>query len=233
MDHAILTFRGVRKKHGSLLLLDAVELSLAPGTVTALLGTHGSGKTTLLQLAAGLVSPSGGQISVLGGSPQSAAARAAVAYLPPVSALPAHLTVAELTRLYGTMFSDFDMEKATALLGELRVKTDKRIGTMSRTTREKVQLVLTLSRRARLYLLDTPVSGTPAAKEFAVRLIREVKREDCAVLIAADDPSDVEELSDAFLILSAGKVLLSGDTNAYREENGITLAEGYGRMTSC
>lgn len=232
MDHAILTAQGVRKKHGALLLLDGIEFSLMPGTVTALLGPANAEKSALLQLAAGLNSPSSGSIRVLDNSPVSSAARAAVAYLPALSSLPAHLTVAELTRFYQSMFSDFDAEKATALFSELRVKTDKRIGAMSRSTREKVQLILTLSRRARLYLLDTPVSGTSAAKEFAIRLIREAKREDAAVLISANDPSDIEDLADRFLILSAGKILLSGGVDAYREEQGVTLTEGYRGMLS-
>lgn len=233
MEHVLLTLEGVTKTQGSLALLSDISLTLCAGKVCGVFGPKGSGKSLLLRLIAGLVSPKSGRIGILGHAPNSANARAAIAYLPDVASLPSHMTVSELSSFYAAMFADFDKAKADARITELKVKTDKRVGDMSRSTKEVIQLIFTLSRHARLYLLDMPLVGTSAAKELAFRLIREAVREDSAVLFTAETPEETEDLLDAFLILSEGRIALSGDTAAFRLENGATLTEKYREVVSC
>ena len=232
MEHPLLSLHEVTKTRGSFALLRDIDMTVSAGEISAVIGPEASGKSTLLQLIAGLIRPKSGEIAILGNAPTTYAARASVAYAPDVSALPTHLTITELIKLYEAMFADFDRDHASLLFSELRVKTDKRIGAMSRSTRELVQLILTLSRRAHLYLLDNPLFGSPAAKEFALRLIREAKREDAAILITAEEPSDVEAVADTFFFLSEGRVILSGNVNTYRTESRGTLTEEYRRMLS-
>ena len=233
MEHVLLTLEGVTKTQGSLALLSDISLRLCAGKVCGVFGPKESGKSLLLRLITGLVPPKSGRIEILGHAPTSANARATMAYLPDASSLPSHMTVSELSSFYAAMFADFDKAKADALIAELKVKTDKRVGDMSRSTKEVIQLVFTLSRRARLYLLDMPIVGTQAAKELTFRLIREAIREDAAVLFTAETPEETEDLLDAFLILSEGKIALAGDTAAFRAENGATLTEKYREVVSC
>ena len=144
------------------------------------------------------------------------------------------MTPRELVRLYETMFSDFDGERADALLRELRVNTDKRMRALSKGTREKVQLILTMCRRARLYLLDEPIGGVdPATRDYILKTILSSRAEGSTVLISTHLIADVEPYLDSFFFLSDGRVIAGGSVARYKEETNATLDEAFRRAFQC
>ena len=233
MKTPILSCEALCKSYGASPALENLYLALETGETVGLLGPNGSGKTTLIKLAAGLLSPSAGKIEIAGVAP-SAATASIVSYLPDRTALPHDMTPRELVRLYTTMFSDFDAERAVALLSDLRVNTAKRMRALSKGTREKVQLILTMSRRARLYLLDEPIGGVdPATRDYILKTILSSRAEGSTVLISTHLIADVENHLDSFFFLSEGRVIAGGSVSAYKEEVGTTLDEAFRRLFQC
>ena len=153
---AVLECKGLSKRYGSLQALEDVNLTIEPGRVVGLLGPNGSGKTTLIKLANGLLTPDGGEILVRGKAP-CAETKAAVSYLPDKVHLPEWMTVAQLMELYAEFYADFDRERCADMIGRLNLPEKQRLSQMSKGTKEKVQLILVMSRRAKLYLLDEPI----------------------------------------------------------------------------
>ena len=233
MDAPIVSCEALCKSYGTSPALDNLSLALSKGETVGLLGPNGSGKTTLIKLIAGLLTPTSGKIEILG-TPPSSATCAIISYLPDRTALPLDMTTEELVRFYARMFADFDEEKARALLSDLRVSTVKRMKALSKGTREKVQLILTMSRRARLYLLDEPIGGVdPATRDYILKTILSARASDSTVLISTHLISDVEEHLDSFFFLADGKVVADGNVLAYKEEKGMTLDEAFRRAFGC
>ena len=232
MKAPILSCDALLKSYGASPALKGVSLTLNAGETVGLLGPNGSGKTTLIKLAAGLLVPSSGKIEILGHAPSDLTA-SVVSYLPDRTSLPLDMTPSALVRLYQAMFADFDTERAERLLQELRVNTKKRMRALSKGTREKVQLILTMSRRARLYLLDEPIGGVdPATRDYILNIILSSRAEGSTVLIATHLIADVEAHLDSYLFLSDGEVIRSGSTSALKEA-GETLDEAFRRAFAC
>lgn len=233
MKQPILSCEALYKSYGVSPVLENLHLALEAGETVGLLGPNGSGKTTIIKLAAGLLVPDSGKIEIAGVAP-SAATAAIVSYLPDRTAIPNDLTPRELVRLYATMFPDFDEERANALLTDLRVNTAKRMRSLSKGTREKVQLILTMSRRARLYLLDEPIGGVdPATRDYILKTILSSRTEGSTVLISTHLIADVEDHLDSFFFLSEGRIVAGGSVSAYKEETGTTLDEAFRRVFQC
>ncbi len=233
MKSPILSCEALSKGYGTSPVLENLYLSLEAGETVGLLGPNGSGKTTLIKLAAGLLAKDAGKIEICG-VPPSAATASIVSYLPDRITLPPEMTPRELVRLYATMFSDFDAERADALLRDLRVNTEKRLKSLSKGTREKVQLILTMSRRARLYLLDEPIGGVdPATRDYILKTILSSRAEGSTVLISTHLIADVEPYLDSFFFLSDGRIVAGGNVKAYKEEVGTTLDEAFRRAFQC
>lgn len=166
----ILACKGLAKRYGQAAYLrpalDGVDISIPAGRIVGLLGPNGSGKTTLLKLAAGLLVPTAGTIAVCGKAP-GPATKAMTAYLPDRPALPRSLRVRDAIELYRDFFADFSEEKAGAMLADLAIGPKDKLSAMSKGTLEKLYLALTMSRRAKLYLLDEPIGGVdPAARDY-------------------------------------------------------------------
>lgn len=223
MAPKILHCENLTLRNADKILLDAVSFSLCEGEIVGLLGAEGSGKTSLLKTIAGLLLPSEGEILIDGLSP-SPATVASIAYLPDCRHLPDRLTTTELVRLFSTMFADFDAERAKAHLHALRVNTEKRFSALSRGTQEKIRLILTMSRRARLYLLDEPFgSSDSATRDYLIQIILASKSDDSALLLATSDGAPWEDMLDSLLLLSEGRLTSVNHTAENRTEDAATL----------
>jgi len=215
-------------------VLQNLNITLRPGRVVGLLGPNGCGKSTLLKLVSGILVPDSGEIFICG-EPQSEATNRFVSYLPERTYFDGHMVVAELMDYFGDFYEDFDRERAETMLQDLGVDRAARLSTLSKGTKEKVQLVLVMSRRARLYLLDEPIGGVdPAARDYILRTIIGQYDKNATVLITTHLIHDVEPALDEFAFMAnGGRILLSGNAEAVRSERGKSLDELFREVFSC
>ena len=177
------------KSFGSVRALENVNIQLQPGRVVGLLGPNGSGKTTLIKLANGLLTPSEGQVLIYGQRP-GPTTKALVSYLPDKLHLPEWMSAEQLINMYADFYADFDREKAGEMLARLDLSSRKKLSQMSKGTKEKVQLILTMSRKAKLYLLDEPIGGVdPATRDYILDTIIRNYDPDAVVMISIRERS--------------------------------------------
>lgn len=223
MMQAIYQSKGLTKRYGRKTALDNLSFEVLPGRLVGLLGPNGSGKTTLLKLSAGLLRPSAGQVFI-GGREPGVATKTITSYLPDRMALPVEMRVDDVVNLFADFYADFDMVKASRMLADLKLDPRQRIGTMSKGTQEKMELCLTMSRAAKLYLLDEPLGGVdPAAREYILNTILRNYNEDAAVIISTHLVEDVERMLDEVLILKEGQLLTHRAVDELRQESGMSL----------
>ena len=233
MENAVLKATGLVKNYGGTRALDGLELELPQGKIVGLLGPNGSGKTTLLKLAAGLLTPTAGSVTVCGEKigPQS---KGLVSYLPDKSYLNKQQKIREILDFFQDFYGDFDRPRAESMLRALKLDPEARLKTLSKGNQEKVQLVLVMSRRARLYLLDEPIGGVdPAARDYILSTIITNYDPGATVLISTHLIGDVERVLDEFIFLSQGKVIRQGSTDEVREETGTSLDELFREVFKC
>ena len=229
----ILTCRGLAKSYGGPRALDGVDLDLGPGRIVGLLGPNGSGKTTLIKLANGLLSPTAGSITVCGFAP-GPESKALVSYLPDADYLPDYMTLRDLTALFADFYADFDRAKAAEMFTALGLQPRDRLKALSKGNREKTQLVLTMSRQARLYLLDEPIGGVdPAARDYILRTIIGNYSENGTVLLSTHLIGDVESVLDEVIFLKAGKILLHSPADELREREGKSVDALFREVFAC
>jgi len=229
----ILTTVGLTKRYGSTPALEGVNLQLPQGRIIGLLGPNGSGKTTLLKLFAGLLTPTVGKIHICG-LPVGPETKAIVSYLPDRNYLDKRMRVREHLDYFQDFYPDFDRSRAEGLLYDLRIPLDARFGTLSKGTREKVQLVLVMSRRARLYLLDEPIGGVdPAARDYILNTIVTNYNPQATVIVSTHLIADVEPVLDGFIFLHRGRVVRSGSADEARAESGKSLDELFREVFRC
>ena len=210
---AILECRELTKYFDSSRALDHVSLTVEPGRIVGLLGPNGSGKTTLIKLANGLLVPSSGTVTIDGHTP-GPETKGLISYLPERTYLSGWMNVVQLLDFFGDFYPDFDRDAAEHMLSALDVSPRLRIKQMSKGTREKVQLILVMSRRARLYLLDEPIGGVdPATRDYIIHTIS-------THLIA-----DVENVLDDVIFINKGRVLLQQSVDQIRQEKGCSVDE--------
>lgn len=233
-DEILLDLRHVTKSYGSgAPALSDVSLTLPKGRIVGLLGPNGSGKTTLIKLVAGILTPTKGTILV-NGEPIGEASKAAVSYLPDRMSLPASMTVRDCIGFYSDFYADFDRSRAFEMLTRLSVASDARMRTLSKGMKEKMQLVLTMSRRAKLYLLDEPIGGVdPATREYILNTIIGNYDPDSTVLISTHLISDVETVLDEFLFLKNGFVVRHENIDDVRSEQGKSVDELFREVFRC
>lgn len=221
------------KSFGSVRALENVNIQLQPGRVVGLLGPNGSGKTTLIKLANGLLTPDGGEILVCGKAP-CAETKAAVSYLPDKVHLPEWMTVAQLMELYAEFYADFDRERCADMIGRLNLTEKQRLSQMSKGTKEKVQLILVMSRRAKLYLLDEPIGGVdPATRDYILDTIIRNYDPEAAVVISTHLISDVENVLDEVIFVNGGKVVLQSGVDEIREKHGKSVDALFREVFKC
>lgn len=221
------------KSFGSVRALENVNIQLQPGRVVGLLGPNGSGKTTLIKLANGLLTPSEGQVLIYGQRP-GPTTKALVSYLPDKLHLPEWMSAEQLINMYADFYADFDREKAGEMLARLDLSSRKKLSQMSKGTKEKVQLILTMSRKAKLYLLDEPIGGVdPATRDYILDTIIRNYDPDAVVMISTHLISDVENVLDEVIFVNQGKILLQSGVDEIREKHGKSVDALFREVFKC
>ena len=229
----VLECNGLGKRYGHITALDQVSFSVEEGRIVGLLGPNGSGKTTLIKLANGLLTPSEGQILVCGAEPGKES-RAQVSYLPERTAIPTWMSAAQLLDFYEDFYSDFRRDAAEEMLEHLNILPKQRIRQMSKGTREKVQLIMVMSRAARLYLLDEPIGGVdPATRDYILSTIIGNYNPQASVIISTHLISDVEKVLDDVLFINQGRLMLQSSVDQIREEKGVSVDELFREVFKC
>lgn len=225
---AVLECRQLTKKYGNITALDHIDLVLEPGRIVGLVGPNGSGKTTLIKLAQHLLTPTDGQILV-GGTRPGPETKAMVSYLPDRDFLPSWMNVESLLNFYEDFYADFNPARALQMLEALGINPKQTFKKLSKGTREKVQLIMTMSRNAAVYLLDEPIAGVdPAARDYILRTIISNYSENGLVLISTHLIADVEPVLDEVVFLKQGHIELHENADALRERTGMSV-DGYFR----
>ena len=230
-----LTLRttGVTKRYGAKVALHELSLSLPQGQIIGLLGPNGSGKTTLLKLCAGLLTPDAGAITICD-KPVGQETKALVSYLPDRTYLRNNQKICQQLDFFQDFYADFDRERAERMLRDLGLSPEMTFGSLSKGAREKVQLVLVMSRRARLYLLDEPIGGVdPAARDYILHTIVNNYDPGATVLISTHLIADVEPILDGFIFLHNGKAIRADYAERARQESGKTLDELFREVFRC
>ena len=223
MANELVSCRGLSRYFGEIKALDNVDLTLEPGKIVGLLGPNGSGKTTLIKILNGLLQPTAGTVEILGAAP-GPASKAQISYLPDRGYFPEWMCVRDMIDMFSDFYADFDRPKALEMCRSLGLEQGQKIKTLSKGTREKMQLMLVMSRKARLYLLDEPIAGVdPAAREFIMHTILTNYNEEGTVLISTHLLLDVEQVLDEAIFLQNGKVVLHEGVDSIRERTGQSV----------
>ena len=229
----ILTCNKLSKNFGKCTALDGVDLSLAGGKIVGLLGPNGSGKTTLIKLANGLLTPNSGSICICGETPDVNSHKL-VSYLPERTSIPLWMTAQQLMDFYEDFYEDFHRDAAERMLEHLGISHKQRIKQMSKGTREKVQLIMVMSRKARLYLLDEPIGGVdPATRDYILSTIIGNYEPEATVLISTHLISDVEKILDEVVFIDKGRIVLQSTVDAIREERGMSVDALFREVFRC
>ena len=224
---------GLTKRYGSTEALDSVNLTIKPGKITGLLGPNGSGKTTLIKLANGLLTPTSGKVLICGFEP-GVETKKIVSYLPERLNIPTWMTVTQLLNYYQDFFPDFDLARAKTMLSGLSIDENMRIKAMSKGTREKVQLIMVMSRRAKLYLLDEPIGGVdPATRDYILNTIIANYDPEASVVISTHLIQDVETVLDDVVFINQGRIVLRSTVDDIREKEGKSVDALFREVFRC
>ena len=213
--------------------LENVDLHIGFGRIVGLLGPNGSGKTTLIKLANGLLTPTSGSLSICGVAP-GRESHALVSYLPERTCIPTWMSVKQLLDFYGDFYRDFNRKAAEEMLTHLNIRLTQRIKQMSKGTREKVQLIMVMSRAAKLYLLDEPIGGVdPATRDYILSTIIGNYNPEAAVIISTHLIADVEKVLDEVIFINQGQVVLQSSVDEIREEKGMSVDALFREVFKC
>ena len=228
MNEFVLEIKGISKSYGKKEALSNVNLSIERGKIIGLLGPNGSGKTTLIKLINGLLTPNAGEITIDGNSIGNDS-RMAVSYLPDKTYLPDWMKVSDMFKMFSDFYSNFEIEKARDMLGRLSINEGERLKAFSKGNKEKVQLILVMSRSAKLYLLDEPIGGVdPAARDYILNTIITTYNPDASVIISTHLISDIEKVLDEAIFIDRGQIVLHETVDDIREKMGKSV-DGYFR----
>ena len=229
----ILQCTGLCKQYGAFPALNGLTLSIMPGRIVGLLGPNGSGKSTLIKLANGLLTPTAGEVRIDGMLPGPETKRI-VSYLPERTYLSRWMRVTDAIELFEDFYDDFRPERAEEMLRSLQIDPKKTLGTMSKGTLENVQLILVMSRAARLYLLDEPIGGVdPAARDYILNTILANYSEDASVLLSTHLIADIERVLDEVVFLKNGVMTLHESVDTIREEHGKSVDMLFREVFAC
>ncbi len=230
----LLTCEGLTKSYQKgTNALDSIDLHIGFGRIVGLLGPNGSGKTTLIKLANGLLQPTAGSIKVAGMAP-GPDTKAIVSYLPDAQWLPDWMRVEQLVEMFRDFYADFDTAKASEMLEKLELSPKAILKSLSKGNKEKVQLILAMSRNARLYLLDEPIGGVdPAARDYILNTILTNYSRDASVILSTHLIEDVEPVLDEAVFLKNGKVFAHRSVEELRETEGMSVDAYFREVFKC
>ncbi len=223
MSGTIMECKDLCKNYGAKQALKKINITVTGGRIVGLLGPNGSGKTTLIRIANGLLTPTSGEITICGG-PIGTQSKKDISYLPDCVALPEWMKIKEILKFYCDFFEDFKLEKAKDMLQSLNLDENQRFKTLSKGNKEKVQLVLTMSREAKLYLLDEPLGGVdPATRDYILNTIISNYNPEAAVVISTHLISDVEKILDEVFFINDGTIVLNDMVDNIRDQRGMSV----------
>lgn len=230
---ALLEVNHITKSYVNNIVLDDVTFSIPKGKIIGLLGPNGSGKTTLIKLINDLLKADFGTIKVEG-LDLGVETKKLISYLPDKNYLNNNMTVLELLNYFKDFYEDFRIDKAKELISKLGLDLNQKLKTMSKGTKEKVQLILVMSRKAKLYILDEPIGGIdPAARDYIINTILTNFSDDASLLISTHLISDLEKVLDEVIFLKNGKVIRSGSTDEIRKETKMSINDLFREEFKC
>lgn len=230
---SLLEIENVSKSFGNKKVLNKVSLKFEKGMIMGLLGKNGSGKTTLLKLINDLLTPDEGKILV-NGNEVGVLSKKDISFLPERTYLEPNMRVEEVLNFFKEFYEDFDIEKARKLLEKLDLDEKARLSKMSKGMKEKVQLVLVMSRKAKLYILDEPLGGVdPSTRDYILKTIISNFSEDSSLLISTHLISDVEKILDQVVFIDQGQIVLHEKADELRDKNNCSVDEVFRRMLKC
>lgn len=219
----LIEFKNVDKCFGRKKALDNVSINIESGKIYGLLGPNGSGKTTMIKLINDLLTPSSGELLVKGVEP-GIESKKIISYLPERTYLNMNMKVTELLEYFSDFYEDFDKEKALELLKRLNIEPNDKLKTMSKGTKEKVQLIIVMSRKADLYILDEPIGGVdPASRDYILETILNNFNEGSSIIISTHLISDIEKILDDVIFINKGKIVLNESAEEIRTTKKTTI----------
>ena len=223
MSEVLLECRDLTKKYGGLTALDHISFSVGSGKMIGLLGPNGSGKTTFIKLLTGLLQPDDGSILVDGMAP-GVGTKEIVAYLPDNHFINSYMTVEQIVDYFKDFYEDFKEERAYRMFSELGIDKTVQLKTLSKGNKEKVALILIMSRDAKLYVLDEPIAGVdPATRDYIISTIINNYNPEASVIISTHLISDIEQVLDEVIFIQNGKILLQKEVDEIRNEEGKSV----------
>lgn len=231
--NAIFECKDLTKKYGTFTAVDNLNLSIERGKIIGLLGPNGSGKTTLIKMSNGLLTPTKGEI-LIDGKKVGVETKSIVSYLPERTYLNDWMKVKEMVGFFDDFYEDFDAQCAYKMLERLNINTNDKLKTMSKGTKEKVQLILVMSRKAQLYFLDEPIGGVdPAARDYILNTIITNYNPEASVIISTHLIADVEQILDEVVMIKNGHLVMHKSVDEIREEEGKSVDELFREVFKC
>lgn len=232
METVLQTY-GLTKQYGSFTALSNLDLGLERGKIIGLLGPNGSGKTTFIKLCCGLIKPTSGDVFICG-MPVGVETKKVVSYLPDRNFIPDDMKVNEMLRFFQDFYSNFNIAKAQDMMNRLGINPASKFKTMSKGTKEKVQLCLVMSREADVYLLDEPIAGVdPAARDYILNTIISNYNERAAVVISTHLIADIEPVLDDVVMIQNGMLRLHKSVDAIHAETGKSVDQLFREVYRC
>lgn len=229
----LLECKELTKKYGNRVALENINISLEGGHIVGLLGPNGSGKTTLIKIINGLLTPTSGEIHV-NDKAVGVESKKVISYLPDHTYLNSSMKVRDVIDFFEDFYSDFDTVRAYDMLAKLSINPNDKLKTMSKGTKEKVQLILVMSRHADLYVLDEPIAGVdPAARDYILDTILANYDENATILISTHLIADIENILDEVIFIQNGHIRLSSSVEDIREKNGKSVDALFREVFKC
>lgn len=226
----ILEVKNVSKSFDDKKVLDDVSFSIPKNKIVGLLGRNGSGKTTILKMINDLLTIDSGEILVMGNK-IGVETKSAISYLPERTYLDNEQTVAQVFKFFQEFYADFDRQKAEKLLLDLDLDINAKISKLSKGMKEKIQLILVMSRKAKLYILDEPLGGVdPITRDYILKTILSNFGEDSSLLITTHIVQDIEKILDQVIFIDNGKVILNEETDQLRQREGASINDIFRRV---
>lgn len=223
----------LNKSFGKKQILKNINLTIPRGKIIGLLGKNGTGKSTLIKLFNDLLTISSGQI-LINGKPIGVESKKIISYLPERTYLDRDMTVEKTIKYFAKFYENFDSEKAYKLLKDLGLDTNIKLSKMSKGMQEKVQLVLVMSRKADLYILDEPLGGVdPATRDYILDTILTNFNDGASVIISTHLISDIERILDNVIFINNGEIILTAEADELRNREDASIDEIFRRMFKC
>ena len=221
----LLRCENITKQFGKTTALNGVSFTLESGKIVGILGPNGSGNTTLIKMINGLLTPTSGDVFIEGEKP-GPSTKAKVAYLPDNIYLNTWMTVEQIVAYFADFYADFSSERAYEMLSRLNISPKQRLKALSKGNKEKVCLILVMSRQAKLYVLDEPIAGVdPAARDYVISTIINNYNPEATVLISTHLIADVEQILDEVLFIRDGYLVMQKSVEDIRAEEGKSVDE--------